>query len=331
MESTVETSHGSSETPRAANRQAMSLRLQRAAALLGLVVLCIVFSLMSPYFLQVNNLVNVAAQTAIVAILAIGQTYVIITAGIDLSVGSVAALSGVVVANLVIAGFPIWLASLAALAVGALSGLINGAIISFGNVPPFIATLGMMGVARGVVLVMTGGVPIAGLPREFGLLGAGSVFGVPYSVILMVAIALVASLLLRRSVFGRHVFAVGSNESAAFLSGIHVARTKIYVYVISGFVAAIGGIVLTSQLVSAAPTAGTGYELSSIAATVIGGASLSGGVGGIAGTFIGAFVMGVLQNGLNLVGFSYYWQQIAIGIVIVAAVFLDSVRKRRAK
>ncbi|MGB4135120.1 MAG: ABC transporter permease [Microbacterium sp.] len=311
-------------------RTLRSLRIQRLGAAAGLLILVAGFAIASPPFLGVNNLLNIALQTSVIAIVAIGQTYVIVTGGIDLSVGAVAALAGVITADALKVGMPIPIAVLAGLIGGMICGYINGALISYGQIPPFIVTLGMLGIARGAVLVMTNGVPVSGLPRSFAWFGNGTVLGIPVPVIIMVLLALLFGWILQKSRFGRTVFAVGSNEKAAFLSGLHVSRSTIGVYVVSGLLSAVAGIILTSRLVSAAPTAGEGYELDSIAATVIGGASLSGGVGGITGTLIGAFVMGVLRNGLNLLGVSYYWQQIAIGVVIVAAVFIDGLRRRRA-
>lgn len=308
-----------------------SLQWQKLGAIAGLVLLTAVFAASSPAFLQVNNLLNIALQTSVIAIIAIGQTYVVITGGIDLSVGALAALSGVITADLLTSGLPMPIAILAGLIGGTLCGVINGLLVTYGNIPPFIATLGMMGIARGAVLVVTNGVPVSGLPKGFGWIGNGNVFGLPFPVILMFVIAAMFGYVLLKSRFGRGVFAVGSNEKTAYLSGLDVTRSKIGVYALSGFLAAVAGIILTSRLVSAAPTAGEGYELDSIAAAVIGGASLTGGVGGIAGTLIGAFVMGVLRNGLNLLDVSYYWQQIAIGVVIIGAVFLDGLRRRRAK
>ncbi|ROR96224.1 monosaccharide ABC transporter membrane protein (CUT2 family) [Salana multivorans] len=307
------------------------LQLQRLGAVAGLVVLIIGFAVSSPPFLQVNNLLNIATQTSVIAIIAIGQTYVIITGGIDLSVGAIAALAGVLTADLLRAEVPIPLAILVGLLGGTFVGALNGVLIAYGKIPPFIATLGMLGIARGAVLVMTNGSPVSGLPRAFSWLGNGSVLGIPFPAVLMLVLCAVVGWVLLKSRFGRGVFAIGSNEKTAFLSGLHVPRIKIGVYAVSGLLSAIAGVILTSRLVSAAPTAGEGYELDSIAATVIGGASLSGGVGGIGGTLIGALVMGVLRNGLNLLGVSYYWQQIAIGVVIIAAVWLDALRRRRTR
>ncbi|GGG04002.1 hypothetical protein GCM10010916_21310 [Paenibacillus abyssi] len=305
-----------------------SVNFQKLGAFLGLILLGLFFSFASSSFLQVNNLLNIALQTSIVAIVAIGQTYVIIKGGIDLSVGSIAALSGVIAAQMMTSGSPIWIAVIVGIVGGIVCGLLNGAIISYGNIPPFIATLGMMGIARGAVLVITDGTPVSGLPRSYGVLGGGTVFGIPMPVILMVIISIIMAVILSRSRFGRSVYAIGSNEKAAFLSGINVNKTKLGVYALSGMLAGIAGIILTSRLISAAPTAGQNYELDAIAAAVIGGASLSGGVGTIVGTLIGAFIMGILRNGLNLLGVSYYWQQIAIGIVIVGAVYIDTLRQK---
>lgn len=307
-----------------------SLRLRRFGAGFGLLLLGAVFALASPHFLQVNNLTNVAMQTAVIAIIAIGQTYVIVTAGIDLSVGAIAALAGVVAAEVMLRDVGVPLAIVAGLLTGLACGAVNGVVIAYGNVPPFIATLGMLGIARGIVLVVTDGIPLAGLPREFGTLGSGRLLGIPFVVIIMLLLMFVFGRVLQSSRFGKGLYALGSNEVAAYLSGLHTSRLKVQVYALSGLLAAVGGILLTSRLVSAAPTAGEGYELDAIAATVIGGASLAGGTGTIGGTLIGAFVMGVLRNGLNLLGVSYYWQQIAIGIVIIGAVYLDMLRRRRA-
>jgi ribose transport system permease protein len=305
-----------------------SLNLQKIGAFLGLILLGLFFSFANSHFLQVNNLMNIALQTSIVAIVAIGQTYVIIKGGIDLSVGSIAALAGVIAAEMMTSGSPIWLSVLVGVLGGVVCGLINGAIISYGKIPPFIATLGMMGIARGAVLVITDGIPVSGLPKSFSKLGGGTILGIPMPIIILVIIAIIMAAILARSRFGRSVYAIGSNEKAAYLSGINVNKTKLGVYGLSGLLAGIAGVILTSRLVSAAPTAGQNYELDAIAAAVIGGASLSGGVGTVMGTLIGAFIMGILRNGLNLLGVSYYWQQIAIGVVIIGAVYIDTLRQR---
>jgi ribose transport system permease protein len=304
--------------------------VQRFGAFTGLFLLCVFFSLTSPHFLTTNNLLTVALQTSVIAIVAIGQTFVIIKSGIDLSVGSVVAISGVVAADLMTKGTPVAIAVLIGIGVGAVCGLINGFLIAFGKIPPFIATLGMMGAARGAALVITDGIPVSGLPASFGALAGAQLFGViPSSVVIMLIIAIIMGLILSKSHFGRNIYAIGSNEEAAYLSGIPIKKTKMWVYVVSGLMSGIAGIVLTSRLVSAQPTAGNMYELDAIAAVVIGGASLMGGVGSILGTLIGAFVMGVLRNGLNLLNVSPFWQQIAIGGVVVLAVFIDNLRRKK--
>lgn len=306
-----------------------SQTIQRFAAFSGLIILCIFFSIASPHFLSASNLVTVALQTSIIVIVAIGQTFVIIKAGIDLSVGSIVAISGVVAAESMVAGVPVWIAVVVGIAVGMLCGWLNGVIVALGKIPPFISTLGMMGMARGAAFVITDGIPVSGLPEGFGLIGRTDLFGViPFPVVIMTIIAIVMGLVLKKSRFGRNVYAIGSNEEAAYLSGINVTRTKIWVYTVSGMMCGIAGIILTSRLVSAQPTAGTLYELDAIAAVVIGGASLMGGVGTVLGTIIGAFIMGVLRNGLNLLNVSPFWQQIAIGAVVILAVYVDNFRKK---
>lgn len=303
--------------------------IQKFAAFTGLIVLCIFFSVASPHFLSANNLLTVALQTSIIAIVAIGQTFVIIKAGIDLSVGSIVAISGVVAAESMAAGVPVWVSIIVGIAVGMLCGWLNGVIVAFGKIPPFISTLGMMGIARGAAFVITDGIPVSGLPEGFGLIGRTDLLGIiPFPVVIMTIIAVVMGLVLKKSRFGRNVYAIGSNEEAAYLSGIKVNRTKVWVYTVSGMMCGIAGIILTSRLVSAQPTAGTLYELDAIAAVVIGGASLMGGVGTVLGTIIGAFIMGVLRNGLNLLNVSPFWQQIAIGAVVILAVYIDNFRKK---
>lgn len=296
---------------------------------LGLFLLTIFFSITSEHFLTTNNLLTVALQTSIIALIAIGQTFVIIKAGIDLSVGSVVALSGVVVAQSMLAGMPMVVAILIGLAIGTFCGLINGVLIAMGNLSPFITTLGMMGMARGIALVITDGIPVSGLPEGFSWIGSYRFLGIiPLPVMILIAFIVIASIILRKSRFGRNLYAIGSNEEAAFLSGIKVKLNKIYAYSFSGFMAGLVGVILTSRLISAQPTAGALYELNSIAAVVIGGGSLMGGVGTIGGTVIGSFIMGVLDNGLNLLGVSSFWQQFSVGAVVILAVYLDQLRRK---
>ncbi len=321
----------SSTTP-GLHRRTAKLDMQKLCVLAGLAVLCGLFSVLTESFFTGKNIINIALQTSVSAIVAIGETYVIAGGGIDLSVGSVAAFSGMSAAIMLNAGVPVWLAVLLAVAVGALLGLINGVVIAVMGIAPFIATLGMNSIIRGAVYVITDGVPVTGLPKSFSTIGGGRMGGwLPYAVIIMVAVAVVMAVILKKSYFGRSIFAIGSNEQTAYLSGVNVVRSKIGMYVTCGILSALAGVILTSRLVTAAPTAGDAYETDAIAATVIGGASLAGGTGSIFGTMIGAFIMGVLRNGLNLVGLNYFWQQIAIGLVIIVAVYIDVVRNKVKK
>ncbi len=321
--------------------------IQKFAALGSLAVLIFVFALTSRAFFTTTNALTVALQVCTIAYLGVGMTLVIITAGIDLSVGSVLALAGVVAAMLVKAGAPVWAGFLAALLLGCLAGLLNGLFVAQLKLPPFIATLGMMGVARGVALQITGGRAIAGMGEAFGVLGNGALFkrmtigadgypdikfvGIPYPVIVMVVLSVIVSVVLTRTRFGRHVYATGSNNEAARLSGVNVYRTTVMAYVIAGFFAGLTGIVLMSRLVTGQPNEGISYELDAIAAAVIGGASLTqGGVGTISGTIIGAFVIGILRNGLNMNGVSAFVQQIIIGVVILLTVWIDQLRSKRS-
>jgi ribose/xylose/arabinose/galactoside ABC-type transport system permease subunit len=299
--------------------------------LLGLVGLCIVLWILTPYFLTVSNLLNVAQQTSINAIIAVGMTFVIITAGIDLSVGSVLAFSGVVLASALQSGIPMPIALLVGLLVGLLSGIVNGLLITYGRLPPFIATLGMMSVARGAALLYTQGRPISGFSERFRYLATGELFHIPSPVITMVVIYVAAHFLLTRTKMGRYTYAIGGNEEAAILSGVNVKFHKTMVYGLGGMLSGLAAIILTARLNSAQPIAGFVYELDAIAATVIGGTSLMGGEGTIFGTLVGALIMGVLRNGLNLLGVSSFIQQIVIGSVIIASVLMDMALKKQRK
>jgi len=296
-----------------------------------LLVLGATITILTPYFLTVPNLLNVAQQTVINAIVAVGMTFVIISAGIDLSVGSILAVSGVVMASAIQSGTPVPLAVLAGLGVGLLCGVVNGVLITFGRLPPFIATLGMMSMARGAALLTTQGRPVSGFSSGFRWIANGQVATIPAAVLLMLAVYAVAHFVLRRTKFGRYVFAIGGNEEAALLSGVPVRAYKIAIYAVAGLLAALSGVVLTARLNSAQPIAGISYELDAIAATVIGGTSLMGGEGSVLGTLIGALIMGVLRNGLNLLGVSSFIQQVVIGAVIICAVLLDTVFRPRKR
>ncbi|MDR3336933.1 MAG: ABC transporter permease [Treponema sp.] len=295
----------------------------------GLLIIIIVFSILSPYFFSVNNLLTVATQTAIIAIIAIGQTYVMITAGIDLSIGSNIALAGMITALSIMKGsVPLPLAMLFGLLSGGLVGLINGIFVSFGKLPPFIATLGTMTAVRGVCLTLTQGIPISGLPKTFTLFGTDATLNIPNPVIIMILLVLIFGFILAKTKLGRHVYAAGSNFEAARLSGVNTKRVLIMVYIFSGLLAAFAGLIMAARIVSAQPAAGDGYELDAVASSVIGGTSTMGGEGSIAGTFIGAFVIGILRNGLNLIGVSPFIQKIVIGVVIVGSVFFDKIKRK---
>ena len=291
--------------------------------------LCLLLWILTPHFLTVANMLNVMEQTSINAIVAVGMTYVIITGGIDLSVGSLLALSGVVLASGLKAAWPAALAIAAALGVGAASGLVNGVVIAFGRLPPFIMTLGMMSVARGAALLFTDGRPISGFGAGFRAIATGRVLGIPAPILLTLAIYALAHLVLSRTRFGRYVYGIGGNEEATRLSGVDVRFHKTMVYVVSGVTSAIAAVLLTARLNTAQPIAGIMYELDAIAAVVIGGTSLSGGDGNLGGTLIGALTMGVLRNGLNLLGVSSFLQQLVIGVVIIVAVLVDLMVKER--
>lgn len=298
-------------------------------ALVGLIALCIALFIATPCFLTVTNLLNVGIQAATVAILAFGMTFVIVTAGIDLSVGSVAALGAMVSAYMFsTAGLPGWLTLLIGLGVGALAGAICGMATAWGKIPSFIATLAMMSIARGLTLVISQGSPIETAPSVnfFG----SDVAGLPVPIIMMVIAGLLCWFILERTVLGRSMYAIGGNLEAARLSGLPVKRIQIAVFALSGFFAAWAGMVMAGRLESAQPQAGTGYELDAIAAVVIGGASLSGGQGKATGTLVGAILLAVIRNGLNLLNVSSFWQQIVIGLVIALAVGFDVFRNKTA-
>ena len=303
---------------------------RQLGTLSGLLGLCVVLWALTPHFLTVSNLLNVAEQAAIIAIVAVGMTFVIITGGIDLSVGSVLAFAGVVMASTLQAGVPVPVALAVALGTGLCCGLVNGALITVGRLPPFIATLGMMSVARGTALMFTEGRPVSGFSGGFRSLATGELVGIPVSVIIMVGVYVVAHFVLTRTKLGRYTYAIGGNEEAALLSGVNVKLYKAAVYGISGMLSGLAAVILTARLNSAQPIAGMMYELDAIAATVIGGTSLLGGEGTVVGTLIGALIMAVLRNGLNILGVSSFVQQVVIGSVIIAAVLIDMWLKRRA-
>ncbi|TKI04089.1 ABC transporter permease [Martelella alba] len=322
------------------------LLLQKLAALGGLFLLIIIFSFTSDSFFSINNIMTVGLQTSTIAFIGIGATCVILTGGIDLSVGSVVALAGVSAGMAVNAGMPVPIGMLAGVLTGSLCGAANGLLVTSLRLPPFIATLGTMMIVRGLALYVTNAAPISGMPDSFGDLGNGSLFqvlregsnglpevifpGIPYPVLLMIAAGVLFTFALSKMRMGRYLYAIGSNEEAARLSGIKTDQVKLCAYIISGTFAGLCGVVIASRLVTAQPNGGVAYELDAIASAVVGGTSLMGGVGTVAGTLIGAFIIGVLRNGLNMNGVSFFVQQIIIGSVILLAVAYDQIRQRPA-
>ena len=310
----------------------------RYGILLALILICIGLAIGNEYFLTTRNILNVLRQTSINGILAIGMTFVILTRGIDLSVGSVVALAGVVSASLattsstaMVAGgpYPAALAFAAGIAVGMAAGAISGVIVSRFAVPAFVATLGMLSAARGLTLLYAEGKPVPALTPEYRWIGTGDVFGVPMPVIIFAIVFVAAWWVLGATRFGRQVYAAGGNPHAATVAGINVRRVRLMVYVISGALAGLAGMILAARTGSALTQAGIAYELDAIAAVVIGGTSLAGGVGRVTGTLIGALLIGVVNNGLDLMGVESYYQQVIKGILIVAAVMLDQARHKR--
>ncbi|KQZ78146.1 ribose ABC transporter permease [Mesorhizobium sp. Root157] len=312
--------------------QKLSASVFKASGLLWVFLgLCVVAALLSPAFLNPANLMNVFRQVALYGIVSVGMTFVILTKGIDLSVGSILGVCAVSAALLLTGGWSPWLAVVVVLLIGAGLGAVNGIGVAVGRVPPFIMTLGMMVMARGLALTLANGQPI-GLKEaaaSFAWLGRGAMLGVPVPVWIFAVVAAIAIFVLRYTPFGRQIYAVGSNEEAAHLSGISVNLVNFYVYVISGFLAALTALIFVSRLTVGEPTAGTGIELEAIAITVIGGTSLFGGEGGIFGTIIGAAILAVLANIMNLVGISPFTQQIVKGAIIVGAVLYEMQRKRK--
>lgn len=308
-------------------------------SLIALFVLCVVLTLLTDKFLMIDNIWNVMRQISVNICIATGMTLVVLTGGIDLSVGSVLALSGAIAAGLLknglqfpsanlFIGFTILGAVLSGLIIGSLLGLFNGWTITRFRVPPFVATLAMLTIGRGLTFLWTKGFPISNLGSRFDFIGTGWFLGIPLPVWTSGIIVLLTALVTRRTRLGRYIYAIGGNENAAILSGINIRRVKMIVYALAGMLAAIGGIVVTSRLDSAQPNAGLSYELDAIAAVVIGGTSLSGGKGSIWGTVIGAVTIGVLNNGLVLLNVSPFWQQVVKGFVILLAVIIDKANAR---
>lgn len=327
--STPQPSEQAVSTQKATEDQRTPISLGReSGGILVLLIFIAVLILTTNDFLTLTNLDNLVRQVAVFAILSVGQLFVILTGGIDLSVGSVLGLSGGVTALLLANGTSIPVAILVGLGVGLVVGLINGLLVARLKLPPFIATLGMLGVARGLVLLWTGAKTIAPLPDAFNAIANGTVLGLPSLFWILVIVALLAAFILGRTIFGRYVYAVGSNAESARLSGVPVNSVLIAVYCISGLLAGFAGILTTSRLGAGIPTAGTGYELQAIAGAVIGGASLSGAKGRVIGAVLGALIMGLLANGGNLLAIDPFYLQIAIGLLIILAVYFDHLQGR---
>lgn len=305
--------------------------LKRAEVLtfIAFLTLCIFFSFFASGFLSMSNISNLVRQISINGILAVGMTFVILTGGIDLSVGPVMALTGTIMAGMMInQGFSPVIAVAIGILLGVIIGLISGTLTAYVRIPGIISTLAMMEIARGIALLYTGGYPLSGLPNSFLFIGKGYLFGIPMPAIIMIIVFIIAYFVLNHLPYGRYIYAIGGNQEAARLSGIKVERIKASVYVISGITASIAGVIITSRLSSGQPMVGEGYELDAIAATVLGGTAISGGRGHIFGTFLGALLLGVLSNGLNLLGISPYAQRVLKGVIIIAAIYYSSIRQK---
>ena len=309
--------------PQAIQTRNFPIGIRDLGTIIGLVIIVVVFSSLSDVFLTQRNLVNILQQSSLNACIAIGMTLVIISGGIDLSVGPIAALTAVICATAIVAGYPILLVFVMAFAIGAACGLLNGALIAYAGLQPFIVTLGTLSVLRALALIFTGGNPILGVPAEFRTLFTTEIGILPVPVIIVAVISVLVWILLARTPLGEYILAVGGNEEAARVSGVPIERTKIAVYVISGVFAALAALILVARLGAAEPTLGNLWELEAIAAAAIGGASLSGGKGSIIGTIIGAIVLGAMRNGLTLLNVQAFYQLLATGIIIIAAMLID--------
>lgn len=303
--------------------------LRSYGILIAFVLIIIIMTILSPVFLTVTNLLNIIRQSSIYGIIAIGMTFVILTGGIDLSVGSILAIAGAIAAGSVKAGLGLGPTILIALGIGVGFGLVNGTLVTVGRITPFVVTLGMMSIARGLTLIYTKGYPISGFHPAFRYLGGGDLIAIPFPIIVFIVTTVLAWLVLTQTRLGRYTYAIGGNEETVKLSGINADVYKTIVYMISGAASAISALILTSRLNSAEPVAGTGYELDVIAAVVIGGTSLMGGRGSVWGTLIGALLIGVINNGMNLLGISPYFQLVVKGIIIIGAVLLDRLRQEQ--
>jgi ribose transport system permease protein len=308
-------------------KQNMKISWRDMGTVAGLIIMVVVFASMSDIFLTQRNIINILQQSSINACIAIGMTLVIISGGIDLSVGPVAALAAVISASLLMAGFPVPLVLLSALLVGLSCGFVNGALIAYGGLQPFIVTLGTLSLFRALALIYTGGNPVLGLPNEFRRLFASEILGLPVPVIVAGVLAIIATIVLKKTPLGEYILAVGGNEEAARVSGVPIALTKVATYMISGGLASLAAIILMARLGAAEPILGNLWELEAIAAAAIGGASLMGGKGSIFGTILGAIVLGAMRNGLTLLNVQAFYQLLATGIIIILAMLVDRVAR----
>ena len=312
------------------NYPGANFNLGKYGLLLALILLCTTLAIITPKFLTVPNLMIIVTQVTINALLAFGVTFVIITGGIDLSLGSIVAVTSVVTATFARADtYPLVVPLGLGLMVGLTFGAFNGLVITKGKVPPFIVTLGTMTIGRGLALILSKGRPVSNLSDAFNYIGGGNLFGIPIPIVILVIIFIICTLLLKKTIIGRYVYAVGGNELAARASGISVNRVKMFVYTLGGGLAALGGIILTSRISTGQPNVGVGFELSAIAAAIIGGTSTSGGVGSITGTLLGALLIGVISNSLDLLNVTSYYQLVVMGLIIIGAVLLDSLNKNK--
>jgi ribose transport system permease protein len=306
-----------------------SFSVRDAGTLIGLVLIVAVFAMLVPGFMSERNLINILQQSSINACIALGMTLVIISGGIDLSVGPTAAISAVLTATLLVAGYPVPIAIVAGLGIGMLCGLVNGVLVAFVGLQPFIVTLGTLSTYRALALIYTGGNPVLGVPATFRSLFNGNVAGIPNSVIIVAIVALVAWVILKKTPIGEYLLAVGGNEEASYVAGVPIALTKITAYVISGFLAALGAMILVGRLGAAEPILGNLWELDAIAAAAIGGASLMGGKGSIIGTILGAIILGAMRNGLTLMNVQAFYQLLATGLIILVAMMIDRLTRGR--
>ncbi len=305
--------------------------LNHYGVFLALILVCILLSFLTPAFMTSRNIINVVRQVSVYGLLAIGVMLVVLTGEIDLSVGSIVALSGVAAALAVKSGAPWYLALILGLGSGMAAGLVNGLFVTLGNVPSFITTLGMQGIARGVALLLTNGYPVSGLGDDFRFIGRGSIGFLPVPIIVLLACSLLMAFVTKRRDFGRNLFAIGGSRKAALYSGINVRKEIVKAFVLSGFFSGLAGVVLTARLGAAETVAGDGFEQIAIAAVVIGGASLAGGKGNMMGTLVGTLIIGVINNGMTLLSIQTYWQKIVQGAIIVLAVLLNTVQIRSRK